>query len=237
MELQGRHRKVVGCVKTFLTIRSENSKTGPIPVSTSSAKTCPSSCTLRNNGCYAEYGPIAWFWDRVTHGEVGMEFKDFLQAISRLPQGQLWRHNQAGDLPGRSNRIDPAMLAALVNANRGRRGFTFTHKPPTPENLKAIRSANAGGFTINLSANSPAHADVLAGTKAGPVVTVLPKDAPLTSYTPKGRKIVVCPAQWKEYWTCANCQLCQRTHRSVIVGFRAHGTSAKSAHLVAGGAP
>ncbi len=60
----------------------------------------------------------------------------------------------AGDLPGHGDRIDTLMLAELVEASRGRRGFTYSHKPASRENLAEIRRANRKGFTINLSANT-----------------------------------------------------------------------------------
>src|SRR5262249_37642211 len=62
---------------------------------------------------------------------------------------------------------------------------------------KAIAAANRAGFTINLSANNPAHADQLAELDIAPVVTVLPAsvDGAVTKTvkTPAGRTITVCP--------------------------------------------
>jgi hypothetical protein len=52
-----------------LTLKSRNVKTGPIPVSTSTRKTCPDSCPFKNNGCYAESGPLAIHWKAVTQGK------------------------------------------------------------------------------------------------------------------------------------------------------------------------
>ncbi len=45
---------------------SSNAKTGPIPVTTTSEETCPVSCPLKRNGCYADAGPLALFWRK--HG-------------------------------------------------------------------------------------------------------------------------------------------------------------------------
>jgi hypothetical protein len=160
----------------------------------------------------------------------------FAASIAALPDGTLWRHNQAGDLPGIGDTIDSEALRQLVKANNGKRGFTYTHKPLTPENAALIREANESGFTVNLSGNNPAHADTLADTNAGPVVTVMPSDSAPVSFTPKGRRIVICPAQTRDNITCATCQLCARRDRSgVIVGFLAHGTGHKKASLIAKG--
>ncbi len=123
--------------------RSGNRKTGPIPVTITSKETCPDTCPLKKNGCYAESWPLGLHWQRVTDGTAKQtDPKKTLEAIRALPEGQLWRHNQAGDLPGKGNRIGARDLRALVEANRKKRGFTYTHKPPTKRNLELIREAN-----------------------------------------------------------------------------------------------
>ena len=226
-------------MKTHLTIKSDNVKTGPIPVSTSSFKQCPPACPFAKNGCYADSGPLAIHWRKVTEGERGLEWPEFIQAITSLPKGQIWRHNQAGDLPGIGNRIASGLLNELVTANRGKKGFTYTHKPmlgTTPQatsNRNAVASANAAGFTINLSANNPAHADELASLAIGPVVCVVPSTTKSNLTTPNGRKVVICPATQRDNVSCATCQLCARGDRSVIIGFPAHGTSKKKADAIA----
>lgn len=209
------------------TLKSKNVKTGPIPVSTISADTCPDVCPLKKRGCYAEGGPLAWNWKRVTEGTQGGTWIDYTRAVRALPADQLWRHAQAGDLPGKGDRIDRQALDSLVRANRGKRGFTYTHKPVLDniENTRAVYWANRNGFTINLSANDLHNADELSDLGIAPVVTVLPVDSPEKQTTPMGRTVIVCPAQSRDDVTCADCGLCQRQDRTVIVGFRAHGTS------------
>jgi len=149
----------------------------------------------------------------------------------------LWRHNQAGDLPGDGNKIDGRALAKLakVNARNNSRGWTYTHKPmATAANRKAVQKANAAGFTINLSANNLAHADTLAELNIAPVVTVLPRDfAGKRGMTPAGRPILVCPAQTGDK-TCATCGLCaSRDTKRPIIGFLAHGTGSKAVSEIA----
>jgi hypothetical protein len=215
-----------------LTLKSANAKTGPIPVSTTSAASCSDICPFKDNGCYAESGPLALHWRAVTAGDRGLDWQSFCDAIAALPAGQLWRHNQAGDLPGLGDYINPLAMQLLVDANKGKRGFTYTHKPPTPENLEIIRAANAAGFTVNLSANNLTHADALADTGAGPVATVLPANAPAKTKTPAGRPVITCPAQTRDDVSCADCQLCARADRPTIIGFLAHGTGAKKAEKI-----
>lgn len=204
-----------------LSPRSANAKTGPIPVSTTTRATCPLDCAMRD-ACYASSGPLALHWSAVSAGARGTDWSTFIASIAALPDGQLWRHNQAGDLPGDGHTVDPVALGQLVAANQNKRGFTYTHYRDAAS-LDWIRHANAWGFTVNLSANSLADADTLADTLAGPVVCVLPSDATDNTRTPAGRRVVVCPATQRDDVSCATCQLCAR-QRDVVVGFPAHGT-------------
>lgn len=205
--------------------RSANRKTGPIPVVYSERGTCPPSCPQYRDGCYAEDYYTRLSWDKVA--QRGAELDLFCMRVAALPDGQLWRFNVAGDLPGEGEEVDAAALGSIVWANRGRRGFTYTHKK-SPEAIKWAQHATAWGFVVNLSADDAGEADKLAAHGL-PVVCIVPMDSPEKSTTPGGRRIVVCPAQTREDVTCATCGLCARADRSVIIGFRAHGTRAKLA--------
>jgi len=124
----------------------------------------------------------------------------------------------------------------LSNAVKKRKliAWTYTHKPLNESNLNGIKSAIQNGFVINASADNLKEADIF--KKQGiPVVVVLPKDSPDTIVTPEGNKVVVCPAQRNENSNCSNCLLCQKSNRSVIVGFRAHGNAKNKATVVANG--
>lgn len=232
-----------------VTPTSANEKTGPILVTTTSALTCPDACPFKRTrdgvkGCYADGGPLAMHWQQVTLGRRGEPWADALLTLAghlrRKGRGAVWRHNQAGDLPGSGDQVDASALADLVkvNADASARGFTYTHKPlvgsPYADaNLAAVRAANAAGFAVNASANHLAHADALAQAGGVPVVVVVAHDAPDTLTTPAGRKVVVCPAQRRDGVTCSTCRLCSRSDRSVIVGFKAHGSSYKRAEAAA----
>jgi hypothetical protein len=147
-------------------------------------------------------------------------------------EGTFWRHNVAGDLPGTNNTIDHHLLNQLVKANKGKQGFTFTHKPvgysgQALVNARAIYAANKQGFTINLSAEGLKEADRLYDLSIAPVVIVVPSDAPKHMRTPKGRRVVTCPAENSNI-TCNDCRLCANSNRKGIVAFRAHGSKRNS---------
>jgi hypothetical protein len=213
-----------------LTPISHNRKTGPIAVSMTDESTCPKACPFRHDnagGCYAKAGLTNIHWSKLNAGKIGVQFDMFIAKVKKLPIGQLFRHNVSGDLMGKDNRINFEQVKKLVKACKRIKGFTYTHKPMTKANQKAVKYANENGFTINLSGNNPKHADKLADLGIAPVVTVLPSDQTRNSETPKGRKIVVCPATKSDRMTCANCQLCYKKDRSFIVGFPSHGNSKK----------
>lgn len=224
----GRDGLASGGLLVKLAIESRNRKTGPIPVSMTSARTCPPSCPLLNAGCYAEQHLIAMHWRRLSSG-AGIEWEQFCRLVEAFKPGQIWRHNEAGDLPGDGEMIDAGLLGQLVDANRGKRGFTYTHKRPGyAGNAQSIMDANQRGFTVNLSADTLEEADQLASIGIAPVTVVLAHNAPLKQRTPAGRHVIVCPAEYNDAVTCQSCKLCAVPNRKAIVGFRAHGDRKQS---------
>jgi hypothetical protein len=242
-------------VKTLFTPVSQNAKTGPIPVTITEKASCWTGCALYGRGCYAFYGALGHFWSGVSQGTRGGSWDELCAKIAALPKRTLWRYAQAGDLPGADDAIDAELLWQLVVANRSKRVIAFTHKPVLPGTVTAHRNrsvivvANTAGFTINLSANTPAEADALADLEIGPVVTVLAHDyarravrhraksrpdewaetiaewrdriARLSARTPAGRRIAICPATYTDA-TCKSCGACAEP-RDAVIGFPAHG--------------
>src|SRR3712207_260540 len=101
-------------MRFYFTPVSRNAKTGPMPVVTASNETCPSSCPLMRNGCYAEQGKLGLFWAEVSQGtRPTLSFDELELKLKGLPRGQIWRYGQAGDLPE-----DPGLVARLAAANR-----------------------------------------------------------------------------------------------------------------------
>jgi hypothetical protein len=175
-------------------------------------------------------GHLNLHWNKVSNGERGGDWNSFIAAIKDIARGEMWRHNQAGDLVGANDYIDRNALVQLVNANKGKRGFAYTHYPLTPENIECIQMANANGFTLNVSTNNIDEVDSAIETGL-PVVTILPaleggyKNRVLI--TVKGNKVLVCPNSINKKVTCKNCQLCLNPNRSYAIGFEAHGAGKK----------
>jgi hypothetical protein len=216
------------------THRSSNAKVGKIPVTTSSKTTCPSSCPLLDNGCYASAGfHTNMHWNKVTSGERGTPIAGLCASIAKLPEGQLWRHNVAGDLIGtEDNVIDQQALYDLTVANKGRRGFTYTHYPMSHSgNQSIVRKANQEGFTINVSTNTVLEAIATHEATGLPTVTIVAPE--FWAEGDRVGNVVRCPAETRDTVTCKTCKLCSVSTRRDIVAFTVHGTKAKAANLIA----
>lgn len=194
------------------------------------ATSCPSDCPLRGSGCYAELGPVSWVWKKLN--TAGESWSDLLNTIKRLPVGTLWRHNVAGDLPHSDGLIILDAIKQLLTASKHTRPFTYTHHKPNNHNAKVIRIMNDSGFTVNLSSNNVAQADLYLKTKL-PVVTLLPLGVDKVTFTPDGNKVIKCPNQSNSAITCDRCGLCADRDRSYIIGFEAHGSRKKTANAIA----
>ena len=211
----------------ILTAKSSNRKTGPIPVTTTTPDSCPNSCPLKANGCYANGGPLKIVWERSRNA---LSQSEFFKAIKALPDGILMRHNQAGDLlKNKDETINLSFLKGLVKAAKDKKMFTYTHHDVSKKkNRDAIKMANENGLTVNLSANNLDQADEYKKLGIGPVVSVVPEDFD-EKYTKQGNRVTICPASKSEYVTCMSCGLCQRAKRKTIIAFPIHGNSKKKA--------
>ena len=210
-------------MRVHITARSSNVKTGPIPVTTTERSSCPTTCPFYDKGCYAKSGPLALHWRKVSDGERGTDWQGLCEFVSQLPAKQLWRHNQAGDLPHDNGDINFSDMVELVLANHGKRGFTYTHHVLNDHNAAIIKAANDHGFTVNVSTES--KADAVATFKQGlPAVVVVPSDHTDTAVH-EGVKFVTCPAQTNDTMTCSECGLCSQSKRQCVVMFKAHGNA------------
>ena len=217
-----------------ITKKSNNAKTGRMPVTTTEESSCPSTCPhLQSGGCYAKSGPVSWHWKKVSHGLRGGTWSDLTDFVSKLERGQLWRHNQAGDLgytKDANNRelIRLDLLKSLVDANKSSkaRGYTYTHhKLDYIHNLEAVKYANNNGFTVNASCETMSQVDD-AIANGIPAVVVVDNSKDVPTLTPNNNKVVVCPAQTSDT-NCVDCGLCAQAKRKCVVAFLAHGNRAK----------
>ena len=206
---------------------SGNRKTGPIPTTMTERASCPAACPLRNAECYAEQWPLVLHWNKIT--QKGMEIDDLCNKIRALPRGTMWRHNVAGDLPHVGEHIAWNSVSKLVQANTGRRGFTYTHHSmEIGRNSNAVQEANRLGFTVNASCQSPEEAADIQRRYGVPAVAIVASgETRKTWRTDCGARVTVCPAVTQDDMSCARCGLCANATRKTIVAFPAHGNRRK----------
>lgn len=209
-------------MRVLWTARSCSRKLGPMPCCVVSDSTCPPSCPLLGDGCYANSGPVGIHWRR-TDAE-GLTWEAFCAKVQALPAGTLWRYGVAGDLPGAGVDIDHRPMVMLKYANFGKTAIAYTHKPMnSASNREQIRRAAYFGLIVNISTHTPREADWAMALGIAPVVCLVPRETPQVSRTPWGAKVVVCPAQTRGV-TCQDCKLCARPERDFVIGFLPHGS-------------
>lgn len=216
-----------------LTAVSSNAKTGPIPTSTSDRATCPTTCPFYDKGCYAKSGPQAIHWSKVSNAERGVTYDQFVEQVRKIQRGQLWRHNVSGDLQHNDGNIDYLKLRKLIDANKGRKGFTYSHHVLNEHNVICLQNANGMGFTVNASCESVDDADRVMTEHQIPAVAVIPSTESRRFFnTSSGRKVIVCPATIHENVTCSTCGLCQKADREFVIAFPAHGVAKKTVNEI-----
>ncbi len=221
--------------RVTITAISGNSKTGKITTTRTERPSCPITCAFYDAGCYATLGRERMQWDRLNRQETGVSWSEFLTTIRRIvPNGVLWRHNTAGDLPHLLGDIDYNALRQLVNANKGKKGFTYTHHLLNKANIAILQWANSKGFTINASCESVDDADRVMSEHNIPAVAVVNSEETRRFFTTTGgRKVITCPAALHPgKVTCATCGLCQQSDREFVIAFPAHGASKRKVDAI-----
>lgn len=207
------------------TFSGKNRKTGKMLVTTTSENTCPAVCKHKQQGtCYAKFSWLGLHWNKVSSGARSHGITKVLDMVRQLPNGSLWRWNQAGDLPGIGNRISKQELDGIVTANRDKRGFTYTHKPLTKYNYTLIKSALDNGFAINYSADSIDEAIRITKEYNIPCVVTVSHDTPKQSFVKDGITFVPCPEQTGGLSSCTECGICAKTNRKSVIMFFMHGS-------------
>jgi hypothetical protein len=222
-------------MQVTITKVSGNGKTGPITTTRTERESCPTTCPFYNAGCYATLGRERLQWDKLNRGEKGISWNEFIAEIRKIvPRNSLWRHNTAGDLPHDNGDINETEVNNLVNANRGRRGYTYTHHVLNNHNINVIRECNSKGFTVNASTESVEVADKVMSEHGIPAVAVVNSEESRRFFkTESGRKVVTCPAiVHPGKVTCATCGLCQKADREFIIAFPAHSAAKKKVNAI-----
>lgn len=211
-----------------ITLKSGNTKTGPITVTGRARRTCPLSCTFNPlnpegvGGCYTN-GRIDAHYDRSSRDWSEVELKDHLS----MSKSDRLRDRVDGDLltEGELDRDYLHMLtsAALTTGFRWIWGYTHVQEV-TPDDIPA-------GYVMNRSCET--ESDVQHAVDLG-------MPAVISSHVVKhgdivaGRRVIQCPATRSDDIDCSTCggsagPICARENRETVVLFPLHGSGAKKA--------
>lgn len=217
----------------FVVMNSKNAKVGNIaatylPVN----QTCPESCALKNNGCYAQDGNVGIHNNRLdrlmaakklsAYDIVRMEAREITRC-GKSADGKALRLHVSGD--ARTNAS--AKLLGIAAESWDGKVYSYTHA------WREVERASWGRVSIlasceNLEQVSQAHAR---GYAASLVVANHPDDG--KAFTIDGIKQIPCPAQTRDDVNCESCKLCMDDQKlldmKACITFAAHGASRKKA--------
>lgn len=184
---------------------------------------CPTTCTLLNNGCYAQSGNVAIHQRDAVSEDDGTVY---LAALERMPHGALMRLHVSGDVMTNEGRngsmtVDVAYLDAIIEGAKRRPDMTFYGYTHAWRLIDRARFSFPANLTLNASCDTQSDVDE-ARALGWDTTTVVPWDT-------QGKRFgatVVCPNQTVGL-TCDKCKLCFKSNRPLTVAFRAHGVSAK----------
>lgn len=181
--------------------------------------TCPSSCKLLNNGCYAQKGKVLFHQKKApADANDGAVLLEFIRGLT--PKHKL-RHNVSGDLFV-GDEPDEAYITALVQGHSERPdvvGWGYTHGW---KKLDATR-LRLPNLVINASCDN--LDDLRAAREAGwAQVIVLEKGEHRRRLKlADDVDVVVCPQQTSGGKIgCTDCGLCWRGDRKFAIGFLRH---------------
>ncbi len=208
-------------LKTHVTLRSSNAKTGPLATTYREQSSCPTTCPLMGNGCYAT-GRIFGI-----SRKFGSEDTVAVRAlVTTLKSGQGLRLNVSGDFLDVNGEPDRDYIDAVNHVATERpdvKIIAYTH---------AWRILSPSDFVFGVNASCESAAEVAEARAAGWGTVMV--NGPVGEQI-AGTRVVRCPAEYRDEVTCASCMLCAKTPSiPTTVSFTAHGAGkAKATAAVA----
>lgn len=213
--------------RTHFVKRSKNGKLGIMSAFYRTPDTCPDTCPLKDEGCYALFGPggVGPFKIAAKHGSDDVA-SVIDQAIREVPQNGILRWEVSGDvvLPDGVT-IDHEYIAQtnrFVAARPDVRVIRYSH---------AWRQMSPEMFAYPVNASCETLQDISEARAAGwqTVITATGPDDEVIGMTVDESRAIICPNQTHGV-TCAECQLCSKERTSTVV-FLPHGSGKRRASL------
>lgn len=227
-----------------LVLKSKNKKLGDMAATYASIEgTCPKSCKLRNNGCYAGLGNVGFQVRRLDREaalhkksslDLAREEAGLIHAAIRNGHnaGRALRLHVSGDVRSKRGAVALAKACAAWQDQGGGKTFGYTHSwRKIPRNL-------FGRISILASVEKPSEAIEAIRANYAPSLIVSGFPNGDKAFTVGGIKFIPCVNQTKGI-TCDNCRLCMDDKmllsQNAGIAFAVHGVQNKRALEVING--
>ncbi len=213
----------------YAVLHSKNSKVGDVAATYAPiSKTCPASCPLRDNGCYAQGGNVGFKVRRTEEYSADLD-GDTVAILEGDEIADMARHAPAGHalrihVSGDATTSFRAKQMARGAAHWPGKVWSYTHA------WRDVPRERWGVVSILASCESTHQANEAldAGYAAALVVEDHPPDG--RAFTVGRLKLIPCPSQTRGV-KCTDCRLCWnddlllRQHAAIT--FAAHGATRK----------
>ncbi len=214
----------------YAVMHSKNSKVGDVAATYAPiAQTCPVSCPLRDNGCYAQSGNVGFKVRRTEEYSAGMngdtvatlEGDEIADMATHSPVGHAMRIHVSGDATSDYRALQMARGATVWNGPI----WSYTHA------WAEVSRASWGRVSVLASCESVSQVILarLRGYAAALVVAHHPENGRAFT-TSEGVKVIPCPSQTRGV-LCTDCKLCLNDKlllaQGACISFAAHGATKK----------
>ena len=216
----------------ILVLKPSNSKLGNVAATYSSIESsCPTDCSLKDNGCYAQMGFVGIHTSKLNKKKAtpkqvaSEEAKLIKKAIKEEKNTKPLRIHVAGDC--RTN--EAAKMVSNATKEWGHKVWSYTHA------WKTVARSSWGTVSVLASVDNVNELKLARRKGYAPAIVVrnfLSKKA----YEFHGFKLIPCPNQTHENITCEKCKLCWNDKKlkslNAVIGFEAHGAKRKSLPVI-----
>lgn len=216
----------------YTVLHSKNSKVGGVAATYAPiSKTCPASCPLRDNGCYAQEGNVVFKVRRTEEYSDGLngdtvavlEGDEIADMATRAPVGHPLRIHVSGDATSDFRASQLARGSAVWQGPV----WSYTHA------WRDVLRTSWG--RVSVLASCETLLQVLSAAQRGYAASLVVSHHPADGkawLSPEGVKVIPCPSQTRDV-TCSKCRLCWDDQRllssNACIAFAVHGNSKKRA--------
>ncbi len=208
---------------------SGNRKTGPIPVTYRSMESCPADCpflpTGATGGCY---GTGRIFTLATKHaGTVNVDEASAKVRRGKDQRAKYLRDRVVGDVLTDAGKLDRAYVRGIARIATDNDLIAFGYSHAWRQFTRAdVTFLRRSGYVMNASTET--HEGAARAVALGLPTVLVEDDAPEGTQV-AGRRLVTCPAETRDYVSCASCGLCANPNRRVIIRFHTHGVASAKA--------